>query len=96
MALPDKPITRQEIYLSNMAGQGTSLPEEPLTREEAYLDYIAKNGGGGGTGDGDMKKSVYDNDLAVLNAGGIKAFVNSAVSDKQNTLIIDNEGFINL
>ena len=96
MALPDKPITRQEMYLSNMAGQGTPLPEAPITREEAYLDVIAKQGGGGGTGDGDMKKSVYDSDLAVLSAGGIKAFVNGVASGKQNTLAIDNEGYINL
>lgn len=78
MALPDKPITRQEMYLSNMAGQGTPLPEEPLTREEMYLDVIAKQGGGGGTGDGDMKKSVYDNDLSIQNAGGIKEYVNNS------------------
>lgn len=97
MAIPDKPITRQEQYLSNIAGQGTPLPEAPITREEQYLDIIAKQGGGGGgTGDGDMKKSVYDNDLAVLSAGGIKAFVNGAVSGKQDTLAIDNEGYINL
>ena len=129
MALPDRPITRQEMYLSNMAGQGTALPETPITREEAYLDVIAKQGGGGGgTGDGDMKKSVYDNDLAVLSAGGIKSFVaaqtaekvdkeqgkglsendytdedkaivdgvTQALSDKQDTLTIDDEGYINL
>ena len=83
MALPDKPITRQEMYLSNMAGQGTPLPENPITREEAYLDVIAKQGGGGGgTGDGDMKKSVYDNDLAVLSAGGIKPFVAEQTAGK--------------
>lgn len=83
------------MYLSNMAGQGTSLPEEPLTREEAYLDYIAKNGGGG-TGEGDMKKSVYDNDNAVSSAGGIKAFVAAQVEEKQDSLEIGNDGFINL
>lgn len=26
MALPDKPITRREMYYSNMAGQNTPLP----------------------------------------------------------------------
>lgn len=82
MALPEKPITRRETYLSNIAGQNTPLPEKPITREEAYLDYIAKNGGGGGTGEGDMKKVVYDSDLAVSNAGGIKAFVNNQISGK--------------
>ena len=127
MALPSEPITRKEQYLSNIAGQGTPLPEKPVTREEQYLDAIAKNGGGD-PGEGDMKKSVYDNDLAVLSAGGIKAFVNAqtaekvdkvegkglstndytdedvgivagvttALEGKQDTLSIDNEGYINL
>lgn len=95
MALPDRPITRQEMYLSNISGENTPLPEEPLTREEAYLDYIAKNGGGG-TGEGDMKKSIYDDDLSVANAGGIKSFVNDALEDKQDTLVIGEDGYINL
>ena len=95
MALPEKPITRQEQYLSNMAGLGTPLPEKPITREEAYLDVIAKQGGGG-TGEGDMKKAVYDNDSAVLSAGGIKAFVAAQTARKQDALNIDNEGYINL
>jgi hypothetical protein len=50
MALPDKPITRTEQYLSNIAGEQTDLPEYPITREEQYLAYIAENGGGGGGG----------------------------------------------
>lgn len=81
MALPDKPLTRKEAYLSRIAGQATQLPSEPLTREEMYLDYIAKNGGGG-SGDGDMKKSAYDSDESVLDAGGIKAYVAGAISGK--------------
>lgn len=48
MALPDNPITREEMYLSNIAGEGTQLPDHPVTRVEQYLDYIANNGGGGG------------------------------------------------
>ena len=52
--------------------------------------------GGGGSGDGDMKTSVYDNDHAVKNAGGIKAFVNDALEDKQDTLVIGEDGYINL
>lgn len=80
MAIPDEPITRREMYYSNMAGQNTPLPD-PVTREEQYLKEIAENGGGGGTGDGDMKKSVYDNELAVLSAGGIKAYVSDAIGE---------------
>lgn len=48
MALPEKPFSRKEQYLSKIAGQDTEIPEEPFSREEMYLDEIAKNGGGGG------------------------------------------------
>ena len=78
MSLPNEPITRREMYYANMAGQNTPLPE-PITREEQYLKEIAESGG---TGEGDMKKSVYDSDNAVATAGGIKAFV----ADKQDKL----------
>lgn len=36
--LPDHPVTRQEMYLSRLAGENTTLPNEPLTREEMYLE----------------------------------------------------------
>lgn len=48
MSLPSNPITRQERYLSKIAGEETSIPDYPITREEQYLDYIARHGGGGG------------------------------------------------
>lgn len=85
MALPN-PTTRREQYLARAAGMSTPIPEEPLTREEAYLDAIAK---GGGTGEGDMKKSVYDNDLSVAQAGGIDAYITSKLTPDEN-------GYINL
>lgn len=79
MSLPT-PNTRKEQYLNAIAtGNAGGLPT-PITREEEYLDAIAKSGGG--SGDGDMKKSVYDSDLDVAGAGGIKAFVSDAVSGK--------------
>lgn len=79
MSLPT-PNTRKEQYLNAIAtGNAGGLPT-PITREEEYLDAIAKSGGG--SGEGDMKKSVYDSDLAVANAGGIGAFVSDAVSGK--------------
>ena len=43
-----------------------------------------------------MKKSVYDDDLSVANAGGIKAFVTAELTDKQDTLVIGEDGYINL
>ena len=44
---------------------------------------------GGGTGDGDMKKSVYDPDLVVRDAGGIDEFVKAKLTP-------DNNGYINI
>ena len=74
MSLPNEPITREEMYLAKIAGQNVDIPDEPISRVEMYLDAIAKQGG---TGEGDMKKSVYDSDSAVSTAGGIKPFVNA-------------------
>lgn len=48
--LPEKPESREESYLADIAGQEVELPEKPLSRKEQYLAYIAENGGGGGGG----------------------------------------------
>lgn len=61
MSLPEKPLTRRELYLAKAAGQDVTLPETDLTREEMYLREIA-NGGGGG----DVTKEYVDN--AISNA----------------------------
>lgn len=101
MAIPDKPLTRRETYYAAIAGQAVQLPAKPLTREEAYLDEIARNGGGGGTGDGDMKKAVYDGMLIVQNAGGIPDYVEEAITeaikgkaDKSDLPDMSNEGYL--
>ena len=48
MSLPERPLTRRELYLAKAAGQDVTLPEEDLTREEQYLRAISEGGGGGG------------------------------------------------
>lgn len=48
--LPEKPLSREEAYLADIAGQEVVLPEKPESRKEQYLAYIAENGGGGGGG----------------------------------------------
>lgn len=58
MSLPEKPLTRRELYLAKAAGQDVTLPETDLTREEMYLREIA-NGGGG-----DVTKEYVDNAIA--------------------------------
>lgn len=45
MSLPENPITRNEMYLSKIAGEETQIPDHPVTREEMYLDYIARHSG---------------------------------------------------
>ena len=49
---PSEPLTREEEYLSAIAGVTSSsdIPAEPLTRIEKYLNKIVENGGGGGGG----------------------------------------------
>lgn len=51
-APPSEPLTREEQYLSAIAGvtAATDIPEKPLTRVEQYLNKIVENGGGGGGG----------------------------------------------
>lgn len=45
--VPEEPLTREEQYLSAIAGvtEATEIPEKPLTRIEAYLNEIVQNGG---------------------------------------------------
>lgn len=49
---PAEPLTREEQYLSAIAGvtPSSDIPEKPLTRVEKYLNKIVENGGGGGGG----------------------------------------------
>ena len=42
------PITREEQYLSYIAGETNTYPIKPITRKETYLDKIAKSGISGG------------------------------------------------
>jgi hypothetical protein len=56
------PITREEQYLSYIAGESNSYPSEPITREEMYLDKIAKSGvSGGGSGINVQSLNVTEN-----------------------------------
>ena len=70
------PITREEQYLSFIAGSGNSVPDNPITREEFYLDKIARQGtGGGGSGGGGEETTTtedavnfYDYDGTLLHS----------------------------
>ncbi len=63
--------------------------QNQITEAEVIALVSGLSGSGGGTGEGDMKKSVYDPDLIVRDAGGIEAYV----IDK---LTPDNNGYINI
>ena len=63
---PAEPLTREEQYLSAIAGVTSSsdIPAKPLTRIEEYLNKIVENGGGGGGG-----FTPTDEQLAAMNSG---------------------------
>lgn len=65
------PKTREQAYWAKLGGHDVELPE-PKTRMQSFMRDAALNGGGG---DGDMKKSVYDADGSVEEAGGIAEYV---------------------
>lgn len=73
------PQSRNEAILRATI-DGTEYTAPPQSRiEDLLLELKEAIEEGGGTGEGDMKKSVYDADRAVQNAGGIKPFVNGAI-----------------
>lgn len=72
------PQSRNEAILRATI-DGTEYTAPPQSRIEDLLLELKEAIEQGGTGEGDMKKSVYDSDLAVASAGGIKMFVNSKI-----------------
>jgi hypothetical protein len=63
------PITREEQYLSYIAGESNSYPTQPITREEVYLDKIAKSGVSGGSGVNVQSLSVTENGTYTAPSG---------------------------
>ena len=79
---PAEPLTREEQYLSAIAGVTSSedIPEKPLTREEKYLNKIVENGGGGGGGG----FTPTDEQLAAMNSGITAEDVEQIDTNKNN------------
>lgn len=80
---PAEPLTREERYLSAIAGVTSSedIPEKPLTREEKYLNKIVENGGGGGS-----SFEPTDEQLAAMNSGITSEDVEQIETNKTNIL----------
>lgn len=80
--VPEEPLTREEEYLSAIAGvtASTEIPEKPLTRVEAYLDKIVENGGGGGGGG----FTPTDAQLDAMNSGITSEDVEQISTNKDN------------
>lgn len=80
--VPEEPLTREEKYLSAIAGvtPSTEIPEKPLTRVEAYLNKIVENGGGGGGGG----FTPTDAQLDAMNSGITEEDVEQISTNKNN------------
>lgn len=75
------PQSRNEAILRATI-DGTEYTDPPQSRiEDLLLELKQAIEEGGGTGEGDMKKVVYDADRAVQNAGGIAAYVDDEITD---------------
>ena len=86
---PAEPLTREEQYLSAIAGVTSSedIPEKPLTREEKYLNKIVENGGGGGGGG----FTPTDAQLDAMNSGITAEDVEQIDTNKTNILSIQGK-----
>lgn len=73
-ALPDDTHI-PEISVTQVQTSGVRIAVIEIDGEDTDI-YVPE----GGAGSGDMKKSDYDSDSAVRNAGGIKRYVSSQIS----------------
>ena len=85
--VPEEPLTREEKYLSAIAGvtASTEIPEKPLTRVEAYLAKIVENGGSG------SGFEPTDAQLDAMNSGITSEDVEQISTNKNNILSIQEE-----
>jgi len=85
--LPETPLTREERYLSRIAGENHALPEHPITRIEHYLDYIAKNGGGGGGGTPiTIDPAPTQGSTNAVSSGGVYTAIQNVEPSKEVTV----------
>lgn len=65
------PVTREEKYLSFIAGESASKPNAPITRKEVFLDKIPQGGGSGGGGVTirNQNKTITENGTYTADSG---------------------------
>lgn len=69
MPIPEKPITREEMYLNSLAGGAGVLPDEPITRKEKYLAKAA--GVAVETPEPVTREEMYLDTIAESGGGGV-------------------------
>lgn len=77
-----QPVTREEQYLSYIAGESYSYPPNPITRKEAYLDKIARSGVSGGSGVNVQPLTVTENGTYTALSGTAYSPVNVNVESQ--------------
>lgn len=78
--LPEKPITRDEMYLNRIATGSGTIPEKPITREEMYLAEITESGGGAGV---TVDTSPTEGSENAVASGGVYAAIDDIRSDME-------------
>ena len=70
----NSPVTREEKYLSYIAGESASKPAMPITRKEVFLDKISPSGGSSGGSSGgvtirNQNKTITENGTYTADSG---------------------------
>lgn len=87
-----QPVTREEQYLSYIAGESYTKPESPITRKEVFLDKIPQGGSsGGGVTIRNQNKTITENgtytaDSGYTGLGTVTVNVESSGSTGENKL----------
>ena len=88
--LPKKPVTRQEMYLSKLAGEDTVLPIVPVTREEMYLSGAISRVEAVEEEVEEMKNNPDVVDIVATYAD-LEAYDTSTLTDKDIIRVLEDE-----